>query len=281
VAIDAAAGSDQTPRTRYLAAQAALVLAEVTYESFTAVRLVEPFKVNLRKKQDLMKEATQEFSRLLDYEFGEITAAATFYLAEIYAHFSQALLTSERPKGLDAQEREEYELAIEDQAYPFEEKSIEVHESNLKLIARGVYNEWIEKSLEKLAQVVPARYNKPEEPSGIISSPETYVFEISRPTPMVAQSEGPGQEENPGPTNESTPGEPAPEQVTGSLTGSLSGEHEPQDELGAGSEQEPGDEAISLVEPSPEKQMKIDSSEPGTKSEPAEPERTDEPLSSD
>jgi hypothetical protein len=53
-------------------------------------------------------------------------------------------MTSERPEGLNAMEMEEYELAIEEQAYPFEEKAIEVHESNLTLIGLGVYNDWID-----------------------------------------------------------------------------------------------------------------------------------------
>jgi tetratricopeptide (TPR) repeat protein len=181
VAIDAAAGSARTPRTRYLAAKSALVLAEVTYDQFTAVRLVQPFEPNLLRKRDLMKTAVQQFSRLMDYELGEFTAAATFYLAEIYAHFSQALTTSERPDGLSPVEREQYELAIEEQAYPFEEKAITVHESNLKLISRGVYNEWIDKSLQKLAVFVPARYAKPEETSGAVGSLETYIFEITGP----------------------------------------------------------------------------------------------------
>ena len=209
IAIDASAGSDRTPRTRYLAAQAALVLAELKYDAFVAVRLAKPFEVNLRQKRDLMKEATQEFSRLMDYEFGEITAAATFYLAEIYAHFSDALMKSERPEGLSPLEREEYELAIEDQAYPFEEKSISVHESNLKLISRGVYNVWIEKSLQRLAEFVPARYDKPEETIGILSSLETYIFEISKPGLQGFESVKPMQSEESGSGAESESGEPA------------------------------------------------------------------------
>jgi len=192
VAVDASAGSARTPRTRYLAGKAALVLAENDFDAFVAVNLVQPFEVNLQKKRERMKTATQKFSQLVDYESGEITAAATFYLAEIYAHFSKALTTSERPEGLSPAEREQYELAIEEQAYPFEEKAIQVHESNLKLISRGVYNAWIEKSLQKLAKSVPARYDRPEEASGIISSTDTYVFVIDRPAPAdsdVAKTE--------------------------------------------------------------------------------------------
>jgi hypothetical protein len=181
VAIDAAAGSARTDRTRYLAAAAALVLAEVVYEQFTAVRLVQPFETNLLTKRNLMKTAVQQFNRLIEYEFGEFTAAATFYLAEIYGHFSKALMTSERPDGLSPLELEQYELAIEEQAYPFEEKAIEVHESNLELISHGIYNDWIDKSLQKLAIFVPARYAKPETPSAVIRSLDMYVFEIHRP----------------------------------------------------------------------------------------------------
>jgi tetratricopeptide (TPR) repeat protein len=217
VAIDASAGSERTPRTRELAAQSALVLAEQAYDAFIAVDLVQPFEVNLQKKRELMKTATQKFSQLVDYEIGDITAAATFYLAEIYAHFSKALMASERPTDLSPLEREQYELAIEEQAYPFEEKAIEVHESNLKLISRGVYNAWIEKSLQKLAKSVPARYDRPEEASGIISSADTYVFAIDRPIPAyshVAKSvesvnAPPAQAQEPGSVTESDIAAPA------------------------------------------------------------------------
>ena len=195
VALDAAAGRGRTVRTRYFAGKAALVLTEPKFTSFAEVRLVKPFDVNLRKKRELMKTATQEFSKLLDYEVGDVTAAATFYLAEIYALFSKALLESERPEGLEPLETEQYELAIEEQAYPFEDKAIKMHEKNLELTTVGIYNEWIDKSLEKLAVFVPARYDKPEQESAVISSPDTYLFAVDRPEPagtkVAAKAEGP------------------------------------------------------------------------------------------
>jgi tetratricopeptide (TPR) repeat protein len=237
VAIDASAGSARTPRTRYLAAQAALVLAESKYDAFVAVRLEKPFKVNLRKKRELMKTVTQKFSQLMDYELGEFTAAATFYMAEIYAHFSKALMNSERPKGLSPLELEQYELAIEEQAYPFEEKAIDVHESNLKLISRGVYNVWNEKSLQKLAEFVPARYDKPEETSGIISSLETYIFEIDRPAPPM-------------PT-ESELVEPAPVEEAGSVAESEPVGSTQVEEPVQAEEPEPTDQSIGVREREP------------------------------
>jgi TolA-binding protein len=208
VAIDAGAGSERTPRTRYLAGKAALVLAEQTFDQFAEVKLVKPFETNLSKKKDLMRTATQEFSKLLAYEVGEVTAAATFYLAEIYAHFSKDLKESERPVGLSALEREEYELAIEEQAYPFEEKAIAMHKSNLELISLGVYNEWIDRSLQKLAKFVPARYDKPEEESSVIASLDTYLFAIDRPVSPAPQApEGAATiSADPGPASAETKG---------------------------------------------------------------------------
>jgi len=188
VSVDALAGKKRTPRMRYLAAQAALVLAEKRYEDFVRIELVVPFEVNLNKKQHLMKAATKAFSHLIEYEVAETTAAATFYLAEIHAHFSLALTASERPEGLNALEKEQYELAIEEQAYPFEEQAIEVHESNIQLIARGVYNVWVEKGLRKLAGYMPARHDKAEEKSDIIGSLDIYEYLVDRP--VAAQAAG-------------------------------------------------------------------------------------------
>ncbi len=172
VETDARAGAERSDRTRYLAAVSALGLTEPLYERFVAIKLVKPFQKNLARKKTAMKEATDAFGKLVDYRAGEVTAAATFYLAEIYHHFSRALMESERPDNLSALEREQYELALEEQAYPFEEKAIALHEKNLELLGTGVYNAWIDRSLAKLAQLVPARYAKVEESPGFVEAIE-------------------------------------------------------------------------------------------------------------
>lgn len=170
VDIDARAGRDRTDRTRYLGGVAALALTEPLYERFVEIRLVKPFEKNLAKKKAAMKEATDAFGKLVDYRAGEVTAAAAYYMAEIYYHFGRALMESERPENLNALEREQYELALEEQAYPFEERAIAVHEKNLELLGVGVYNAWIDKSLERLATLMPARYAKTEESPGFIET---------------------------------------------------------------------------------------------------------------
>ena len=180
VATDAAGGSARTDRTRYLAAHAALVLAEPVWEAFAQVKLVSPLEKTLARKKDTMSTAIDTFSRPIDYEVAAVTAAATFYLAEIYYDFSVSLINSERPTNLTAFELEEFELAIEDQAFPFEDKAIAVHEKNLELLDVGIYNPWIEKSLAKLARLVPARYAKTEQDSDVIA-----LIQPPRPEPLI------------------------------------------------------------------------------------------------
>jgi tetratricopeptide (TPR) repeat protein len=178
VMADRDAGDARTDRSRYLAGKAALVLAEQTFERFATLRLVQPFEESLAEKQVRMDESLAAFEALVSYEAAEVTAAATFYIAEIYFEFSAALIGSERPEGLTEAEKIDYELVIEEEAYPFEEQAIEVHQENFELLAGGVYNPWVQKSLDKLAILMPGRYAKNEISGGFVGSIDTYAYRM-------------------------------------------------------------------------------------------------------
>ena len=189
VALDLKGGKERTDRTRYLAAHASLILAEPTLKRFRSVKLVKPFKKNLNKKKKRMKKAIAVLTKLVDYEVGEVTAAATFEIAEIYFHFSRALMESERPSKLSDLELEQYELVLEEQAFPFEEKAIKVHEKNMELLGIGIYNSWIDKSIEKLAVLLPARYAKPEVSSAYVESILPVDTIPGKPVPVEPEAE--------------------------------------------------------------------------------------------
>jgi len=178
VAVDQDAGEERTDRSRYLASQAALVLAELSYEQFAGIELVQPFEESLAEKQSRMDDALQTYESLVDYEVAEVTAAATFFIAEIYMEFSRSLLESERPAGLTEMEKVDYELVIEEEAFPFEERSIEVHTQNFELLAGGIYNPWIQKSLDKLTVLMPGRFAKNDISGGFLGSIDTYAYRM-------------------------------------------------------------------------------------------------------
>ena len=176
IAIDAAAGAERSDVIRVTAARSALILTEKLFRSFDEVELSQPFEANLQKKQRRMDIALAGFEKLIDYEVGEVTSAATFYMAEVFGDFSRSLLESERPGDLTGTDLQDYEMVLEEEAYPFEERAIEVHEKNLELMAAGVFSEWIEKSLAELAIVMPGRYAKFESSSGLIESIDSYAY---------------------------------------------------------------------------------------------------------
>ena len=130
-----------------------------------------------------------EFESLVEYEVADVTAAATFYIAEIYLEFSVALMGSERPAGLSEAEKIEYELVIEEEAYPFEERAIEVHQQNFELLAVGVYNPWVQDSLDKLSVLMPGRYAKNEISGGFVGSIDSYAYRMPIAPPIGADGD--------------------------------------------------------------------------------------------
>jgi tetratricopeptide (TPR) repeat protein len=187
VEIDGSAGEGRTVRTRYLAAQSSLVLSEVLFRLFDAVELVQPFEMSLQQKQQQMDETIAALERLVDYEVAEVTAAATYYIAETYLDFSRSLLESERPADLTGADLQDYEMVLEEEAWPFEERAIEFHEKNLELMVAGHYSAWTEQSLDGLAMLVPGRYAKFEESSGFLVSIDIYDYR----SPSAPLSDGP------------------------------------------------------------------------------------------
>ena len=169
---DQKGGSQRTARTRYLAAQAAFELAEPLYKRYARVKLVEPIRQNMKLKDQYMKQALAAYTKAAELEVAEYTTAATYRIAEMYADFSRKLMDSERPANLNDEELEQYELMLEEQAFPFEEKAIDLHIANVDRIVNGVYDEWVKKSLESLAQFMPVRYKKVEQRDVIYSSLE-------------------------------------------------------------------------------------------------------------
>ena len=85
----------------------------------------------------------------------EIATEATHRVGSIYLTLSRDLMASQRPAGLSALELEQYELLLEEQAFPIEEQAIDVFETNVARMDQGVYNVWIQRSIEALAEIVP------------------------------------------------------------------------------------------------------------------------------
>jgi hypothetical protein len=162
VTADRAAGAQRTDRSRALAAKATLTLAAPAREEFKRIKLVSPLKKSLVEKRKAMEAALKGYEQAADYQVAEVTTAATYESAELYRQLGKDLLSSERPSNLKKDELEQYNVLLEEQAFPFEEKAIKLHEVNIARAKDGDYDEWVQKSYAALAQLNPGRYGKVE-----------------------------------------------------------------------------------------------------------------------
>jgi len=170
VKVDSEAGAQRTPRTHYLAAKAQLALAAEPRDEFRAIRLTLPLARTLKAKRKAMERAMAAYRLAAAYEVAEVTTAATYEMAGLYQTLAHDVMASERPPKLSAQELDEYNSLLEDQVFPFEEQAIKIYGANAARASQGVYDEWVRKSFDALAQLDPARYAKTELMSNVVTT---------------------------------------------------------------------------------------------------------------
>ncbi|MCR9276651.1 MAG: tetratricopeptide repeat protein [Pseudomonadaceae bacterium] len=160
--LHASLGSQATERVKFLAAEAAYVFAEDARAEYDAIALTAPLKSSLKRKQRSLKKAIAAFERVAEYQVASLLTASTFHIADIYTALSASIMNSERPSGLSDLETEQYDILLEEQAFPFEEQSIGVHELNLQRSWSGIYDEWTKRSFDELKRLMPGRFAKQE-----------------------------------------------------------------------------------------------------------------------
>jgi len=180
---DASAGAERSDRTRFLAAHAQLALATPARDAFRGVRLVAPLKNSLAQKRSSLEVALAAYQSAADYRVADVTTTATFEMAELYRTLARDLMESERPRNLEGEALEQYDLLLEEQAFPFEEQAITVHEANAARAREGVYNDGVKASYAALAQLNPGRYGKSELPQGVAGS--LTQLEAPPPAPVI------------------------------------------------------------------------------------------------
>jgi tetratricopeptide (TPR) repeat protein len=140
----------------------ALELARPLDSAARAIRLAIPLDKSLRAKRNAMEAALGAYGKVEEYGVAQVSTAATYAMADLYRHLGKSLLDSERPRKLSAEELEQYNILLEEQAFPFEEKAIGIHARNTRRAAEGIWDSWIEKSYADLAVMQPGRYARLE-----------------------------------------------------------------------------------------------------------------------
>ena len=152
-----------SPRVRYFGALAYFKLSQPAYDAFVALPIKQPLKQSIVLKKKAMQTALKAYDKVASIGVAEFTTAAFYQQGEIYRLLASDLVKSERPKGLSELELEQYSILIEEQADPFSEKAIVIHTANADLVKQEVYDTYVQKSFDALAELSPGRYNKREQ----------------------------------------------------------------------------------------------------------------------
>ncbi|MFZ5861958.1 MAG: tetratricopeptide repeat protein [Nitrospirota bacterium] len=161
----------QAPGTQF-AAQAVFHQAEESFRSLKKIALREPFKKNLKNKTQALDKTITLYTRAAETRYQEVVATSAYRLGEVFEHFKTALLEAELPKKLTPEQVDEYKFQLEEKAFPFEEKAIQAYASNVQRASSqpGAYNEWVKKSYDRLAELRPALYKRPERTERLTSN---------------------------------------------------------------------------------------------------------------
>lgn len=162
------AGSENTARTTYFGAMAKFKLNQPIYDEFASIQLRQPLKQSLGRKKAAMQKALDAYAKTAAIGVAEFTTASNYQIAEIYRKLAADLMASERPKGLNELELEQYSILLEEQSTPFEDKALDLYIANANLAKQNIYDDSVRKSFDALAKLSPGRYNKREQSESFV-----------------------------------------------------------------------------------------------------------------
>ncbi len=170
VGLDRGAGGNRSDASKLMAAQASLEIGRNQAVRARQLALSLPVEQSLPRRKAATESAIASLNSAASYGFAEVTTAATFELGSVYRDFGRAILQSARPGSLQGEALAQYDLLLEEQAFPFEEKAIQAYEANLGRMQQGVWNDWIHRSANALVELSPGKYGKHDQRETIYDS---------------------------------------------------------------------------------------------------------------
>lgn len=142
------------------AARSSLALGARAAASFAGIALTHPLPESLDRKQKALDMARQRFVDAEKLGGDAVRSESLYRRAELYRVLAGDLMASSVPADLNELEAMQYQMLLEEEAFPFEEKAIRLHSENHQRVASRGFDAWIGKSLEVLAQLNPGRYDR-------------------------------------------------------------------------------------------------------------------------
>lgn len=159
---DKKGGEQRSDRSRWLGAWANAKYGDYWVWEFKRRKLRMPLENSLPKKNENLKNATDRYQMAADYGILEYVTLSSYKIAELYNRFAEEIRNVKEPAGLNEADVQIFSQILDQQAQPFTNLAIELHQSNIDRGWDGAFNEWINNSFQSMKVLQPERFNKNE-----------------------------------------------------------------------------------------------------------------------
>ncbi|HET8849005.1 MAG TPA: outer membrane protein assembly factor BamD [Marinobacter sp.] len=149
-----------TNETLQWAGKAALALGARAADTFAGIALSHPLEATLARKQQALASAQAYLVEAESLAGEAVVSEVLFRRAELYRTLARDLMASEPPAELNEMETLQYQMLLEEEAFPLEQQAMALHARNHQRIAEYGFDVWIGRSLESLATLHPGRYQR-------------------------------------------------------------------------------------------------------------------------
>jgi len=155
-------GDEDKAKTRYFASESRFLQAERIYEEFTKVKLSFPMSAlqrSLVRKGELEQAAEAIYTEVVMMESPRWVAASAYRVGQMYKNFSDELYNLPMPEGLTPEQEDDYRMALDDNAFPLQEKALSAYRAALRLALQyQAYNEWSALSAQAISALESEAY---------------------------------------------------------------------------------------------------------------------------
>ncbi len=140
-------------------AHGAFLAAQERFDEYAAMKLTLPasrMAKQLEQKAAELQKIVGVMTEVVMFGDPEWASAALYLIGEAYQNFADTLFTAPVPPELSEEEAEIYQLELQDQAFPIEDKALQAFQRQLDTsLKNGIENEWTELTRTRLRKLNP------------------------------------------------------------------------------------------------------------------------------
>jgi TolA-binding protein len=149
----------------WYAAEASLRLVRPKLDDLKAIRIPRNPAAQaaaVQKKLKLLDEFAHDLAKVIKYDSGDQVVASLALIGDAYDHMARSIDAAPVPKGLSAQELQQYRAGVAKITDPFKQKAVENYEASInKAFQINGYNDSIERSMRSVNAYKPGTYPEP------------------------------------------------------------------------------------------------------------------------